>query len=295
MIAVFCHDAGGAEIVSSWLLHSNEKFEAILQGPAVYIFNQKFPKLINNDISRLEPIINKCDYVLCGTSWQSDIELSAIAFGKKINKNTISIIDHWVCYKERFIRNSIETYPDEIWVSDDYAEKIALKTFIGLKIKKVFNYYLDDMVVAMSKIDMAHSENNILYICEPIGEQAMMQYGDERYWGYNEFDALYYFISKKELISKSINKITLRLHPSEKKGKYDEIFQNYKPLIDIGSNIPIIDQISKYDIIVGCESMAMVIGLIANKRVISCIPPGFGKCSLPHETIEHLVNIEHSI
>ena len=84
------------------------------------------------------------------------------------------------------------------------------------------------------------------------------------------------------------------MHPSEKKGKYDEIVHNYKPLIEIGSNIPLIDQISEYDIIVGCESMAMVIGVIANKRVVSCIPPGFGKCILPQETIEHLVNIDQS-
>lgn len=34
--------------------------------------------------------------------------------------------------------------------------------------------------------------------------------------------------------------------------------------------------------------MAMVIGLLAQKRVISCIPPGGRPCSLPQKEIEPL-------
>ncbi|MGB1984427.1 MAG: hypothetical protein ACPHOH_03080, partial [Porticoccaceae bacterium] len=39
---------------------------------------------------------------------------------------------------------------------------------------------------------------------------------------------------------------------------------------------------------VGCESMAMVVGLLAKKRVISAIPPGGRPCQLPQPAIENL-------
>ena len=38
-------------------------------------------------------------------------------------------------------------------------------------------------------------------------------------------------------------------------------------------------------IVVGCESMAMVVALLADKLVISCIPPGGRACQLPHKEI----------
>jgi hypothetical protein len=37
--------------------------------------------------------------------------------------------------------------------------------------------------------------------------------------------------------------------------------------------------------------MAMVIGLIGGKRVISCIPPGGPACALPQAEIESMRNL----
>ena len=45
------------------------------------------------------------------------------------------------------------------------------------------------------------------------------------------------------------------------------------------------------DVVVGCETMAMVVALHVGKRVISCIPPRGGICKLPHSGIEHLQNL----
>ena len=38
-------------------------------------------------------------------------------------------------------------------------------------------------------------------------------------------------------------------------------------------------------IVVGCESMAMVVALMAGKSVYSSIPSGGRNCTLPHEGI----------
>ena len=41
-VAVVCHDAGGAEIVSSWLRQQPQpKVQLVLDGPAVSIFEKK--------------------------------------------------------------------------------------------------------------------------------------------------------------------------------------------------------------------------------------------------------------
>ncbi len=40
MIAVVSHDAGGAEILSSWLLRNQEPYCLVLDGPAVAIFQR---------------------------------------------------------------------------------------------------------------------------------------------------------------------------------------------------------------------------------------------------------------
>ena len=67
-------------------------------------------------------------------------------------------------------------------------------------------------------------------------------------------------------------------------------------VLDLGANIEcneknLMEQILSSNTIIGCESMAMVVGLIADKRVISSIPPGGRGCSLPHKSIQHIKEI----
>ncbi|MBT6671689.1 MAG: hypothetical protein HOB13_03115, partial [Lentimicrobiaceae bacterium] len=46
MIGIISHDAGGAEILSSYVLHQkNLKFSYALEGPAINIFEQKLGSL----------------------------------------------------------------------------------------------------------------------------------------------------------------------------------------------------------------------------------------------------------
>ncbi len=292
MIAVISHDAGGAQVLSSWILNQSEPFCLVVDGPAIEIFKNKLSSFKNID---LNTAINKCDWVLCGTSWQSDLEINAIKLAKKHGKKTVSLLDHWVCYKERFIRNSEQVFPDEIWVSDSYAKKIAINTFPGIKIIENKNYYLEDLKKTLQLKKSSDSKSRpkgktVLYICEPLSEQALKQYGDKKYWGYTEYEALEFFLEHIKIVDKDIIKIILRLHPAETEGKYDDIISRYPILIELGTN-SLSTEITESDIIIGCESMAMVVGLIAGKRVISCIPPGGKPSELPHKEIEKLTTL----
>lgn len=290
-IAIVSHDAGGAEILSSWVSRQNENCCFVLDGPAIEIFRRKLGPQVNLS---LESAIQQCDWVLCGTSWQSDLERRAIRISKSTGKRVIAFLDHWVNYRERFVINGELVVPDEIWVGDDEAARIAQNIFPSTSLVRVSNPYFEDILLEINKVKLPKNsihQMSILYVCEPIREHALLQHGDERYWGYTEEEALDYFLKNSGFLKYSIYKIKIRPHPSEKRDKYDWA-KDYSDLIVVSDGKqPLIEEISEADTIVGCESMALVIGLFAGKRVISSIPPGGRACCLPQKEIENLQNL----
>ena len=114
-ITVVCHDAGGAEILSSWVLKTHHMFNVVTAGPAVEIFDRK---CIGSEKQSLTEVINKSDWVLCSTG-DSGFELQAIKLGRQQGKRTVAFLDHWCNYKERFQNDDGSfSFPDEIWVGD---------------------------------------------------------------------------------------------------------------------------------------------------------------------------------
>ena len=92
-------------------------------------------------------------------------------------------------------------------------------------------------------------------------------------------------------IDKDIGEITLRPHPSEKVNKYNWVKKFDKVKIKFSKNKSLIEDISYSDIVVGCETMAMVIGLLLKKRVVTSIPPNKKSkinISLPYKGIEKI-------
>ncbi len=288
-VAIVCHDAGGAEIVSSWLLRSNDLSLVVLEGPAIDVFAKKN---INVERLSLTEAITKCDWVLCGTGWSSNLERRAINFGRQQGKKTVAFIDHWVNYKERF--QDVDgrlILPDEIWVGDKQGHSLAELTFPDIPIKLKINHYFEDLQIELAKIEVDKSrtrKKSILYVCEPIRDHAFRRYGNERHWGYTEEDALKYFLENIKHLQINIGNITIRPHPSENPNKYKWAEALYPTLISLGGIKSLIYETAEADVVVGCESMAMVVGLLAGKRVISCIPPAGRDCQLPHPEIEHM-------
>lgn len=284
-IAVISHDAGGAEVLSSWIQVQKFKCLTILGGPAIDIFEKKG---IPNTKHNLVDAIKKSDYVITSTSWQSDLEKEAIFLSKKIGKYIISLIDHWVNYKERFNLNGIINLPNEIWVTDDYALKIAKSEFFNIKIKKIENYYLKNIeaIIKEKIIIKKNSKSNLraLFIGENISDHALKQNHDKNSFGYTEQKALKYLIDNFKKLKYDIDVLKIRPHPSDKKDKYNWVLK-YEFVKSICNREELIDDICNFDIIFGCESMALVIALIANKKVISCIPNKTKKSSLPFKNI----------
>lgn len=292
MIAVIAHDAGGAEILSSYIRRQGLDCCFVLEGPARKIFERKLGLI---ETHPLEEAIHRSSSILCGTSWQSDIEFNAIKLARLLGKPSVAYLDHWVNYRNRFVRSGETILPDEIWVGDAMAEVMAKKIFPSVTVKLVDNPYLQDIRQELAAIQSLRSSSpdaiSVLYVCEPISEHALMRHGNARFWGYVEEEALRYFLSNISALGKPIERIRIRPHPSERAGKYSWVQAEFDLPIEIGVARTLLEEIAESDIVVGCESMAMVVALVAGKKVVSCIPPDGRACVLPHTEIVRLQDI----
>lgn len=287
--AVVCHDAGGAEILSSYVRQQGLACSYALAGPALKIFERKLGAL---HLRPLAEAIQSSNWLLCGTSWQSELEWDAIQIAREMGKKTVAFLDHWRNYHERFIRGGEEHLPDEIWVGDGLAESIARQIFPKVKICLVENPYFNDLKRELGQL--SHPRERIacnlkvLYVCEPVREHSLRAYGHERHWGYTEEDALRYFLSNISPAIGPVERIVMRPHPSEPPAKYDWAKREFSLPIESGGGKTLLEDIVECDVVVGCQSVAMVVGLLAGRRVISCVPPGGKPCGLPQSEIESL-------
>ena len=289
LVTIVSHDPGGAEILSDWVACQSSPYLLVLDGPARKIFERKLGKI---DAIPLEQAIAQTDWVLTGTSWQSDIEIQAIKVAKKLNKRSISFLDRWVNYPQRFMLDGKFILPDEIWVGDKDAFSLAKKEFPETDIRLQSNPYFDNLKSQINQLN-AHSspkptEKYILYACSPLSELAKLKFHDDLYWGFSDHDAVRFFLKNIAILKHSTNKVILRPHPSEKKGKYDWAVAEYAPNVSIGGHKSLLEEIISADIVSGCNSMAMVIGLIAEKRVVNALPPGTLTNALPMNNIEQM-------
>lgn len=286
--AVVAHDAGGAEILSSYVRQQGLDCVYVLDGPARAVFARKLGAV---DRRPLDEAIARADRVLCGTSWQSDLELTAIRRARAVNKPSIAFLDHWINYRERFERRGTLLLPDEIWVGDEFAYRLARRVFPAAPVTLVDNPYFSDMRAQIAALPARRERGGaiaVAYLCEPIREHALRQHGDEYYWGYVEEDALRYFLAHTAALGRPVERIVVRPHPSEPPGKYEWVGRECPLSIAVGGARTLLEDIADCDVVVGCESTAMVVALMAGKRVISAVPPAGRPCPLPYDGIESL-------
>lgn len=288
--AVVAHDAGGAEILSSLVrrLAPGERARQVfvLEGPARAVFERKLGPL---PLLSLQAALAQADTLLCGSGWQSELELDAIAGARALRKRSVAFLDHWVNYRARFERPGRTALPDEIWVGDALALERAHQELPEVPARLVPNPYVADLrEMLATRPDAAQAGTGALFLCEPVREHALRQHGDERHWGYTEEDALRYFLDHLQALPEPLPRIVVRLHPAEVPGKYDALLARYALPLEVSTGGELLDDILRSRWVAGCNTMAMVVGLIAGRRVLCCIPPGGRPCLLPQAEIVHL-------
>lgn len=282
-VAVVCHDAGAANVILAEIQACPEiQCLPVMEGPSINLWQAAGKD--TSDLVSLEDALSIAASLLTGTSWASDLEHEARQRARQLGLRSAAVIDHWVNYASRFIRNGDIVQPDEFWVTDSYAFEIASKAFPGTSIRKIPNLYLQNQVDEIAAFGPPRSANRVLYVLEPVRFTwpGCKQPG--------EFEALDYFV---ENLGKLMNPLTaqlkLRPHPSDATGKYDAWLRAHTHLDTAIDNSRSLSQaISEAGWVAGCESMALVVALAAGRKTVATLPPEAPLCRLPQDGLIHL-------
>jgi hypothetical protein len=295
VLVVAC-EAGASQILASMMLRLNvSNVRYILEGPAIGIFEKKLGALILESLT--EDLVETCDLVITGTSLVPDLERRAIKLSQRIGVKVCSVIDHWVNYRQRFTAVGggwgDAMFPDETWVCDEQAIAAAVREGLPEEhLRKIENYYF----TGLQGKTWPTEPGRILYVCEPVFDDVKLLTGNGNAWGYNEFELVSDFLKNLEKMDGVFKKAIVRLHPNESQDKYDALMAEYTGQIPVEISSVEIRSIeedcSRAEVIVGVESMALVIGLHFGKKVFSCLPENIKKkCHLPHQEIQHIRSV----
>jgi CDP-glycerol glycerophosphotransferase (TagB/SpsB family) len=175
--------------------------------------------------------------------------------------------------------------PDELWVVDEDAEILAKSTFLHTPVKRQENMYVAEQ---LQKITPSPSEGGrILYVLEPVRND----------WGRNvggEFQALDYAIEHlPKIVNMNNVMLSLRPHPSESTEKYEAYTHQYS-FIQMDDSVDLAAAISRSNVVIGVESFALTIALLANRPTYSSLPPWAPAIRLPQKgivQIRRMVNV----
>lgn len=280
-VLIASHDAGSANLLSNWAKNYGYTYDYdfLLKGPAIKIFKQNFPKII---IKKSIPKNQNYIFVITGTSLISRLEIDVInSFKKKIK--TIAFIDHWINYKKRFIKNNKYILPDEIWVTDIIAFKLAKKIFKKITIKLKYNYYLINLKKNFKKLDNKNKKYDYIFASNNFKKNTKAN-------PMINISSLEIFIKFLSKLSNKKAKILFKLHPSENIQKYLLIRKKYNNVF-FDKNMSMIKCLSLSTTLVGCETMALVVAKKLGLRTIN-LDIGISSIrSIPDKYIDKTLNI----
>ena len=235
-IVLFFYDSGPSDNVTNIIKKFKNKaswyFFVYKDSPAYKIAKKKSLGHILIDMDKVSDLKKQIqtinpNFIYVGTSWQNKIHLDFIHMARELFIPSVASMDHWVHYRERFDypkKNWEKNRPDFITVNDKYGYSIAKKFGFKNIIKLNFYTLLND-IKKLEKLKIKE-KNEVLFISEPTLKVAKIHFNDENYWGFSEFDLV-------ENIANSIEhfktkNLKIRLHPSDKEGKYDYLIKKYK-------------------------------------------------------------------
>lgn len=277
--ALVCHDAGAANLVIAWVKAWDLSVTPVMQGPAAQLWQAAFPG--TPLCASLEQALDGSVGLISGTGWASRLEHDARVLARSFGLHSVAVLDHWVNYLPRFERDGQVQWPDELWVADEWAQRIAQETLPAIPIRQFENLYLKGQV---ARVRPAPDHGTVLYVLEPVRQT----------WGCDiegEFQALDYALEHLDgLIPRGVTRILLRPHPCELPGKYAGYLKRDQR-IQMDTSPDMAHALSIADVVVGVESFALTIALAAGRPVYSSLPPWGPPSRLPHIGIRQIRNL----
>ncbi len=291
-ILVVCHDAGPGQIISAYVkkhMHVS-RFYCLVSGPAQKIFSRKgLSHFIISKARELALLESEAiDTALCGTSWISNLEREAMRRARAKGIKSVVYLDHWTNYRERFgypRKNWKENMPDELWVGDTHALKLAKRYFKSHISRLVPNAYFQEIKAEYRSIRRRTKArvSDILFMSEPtmLAHKTFYEAG----YMYDEMDILKKvldYLSKKNVR----NAIAICYHPAEKKGKYNALLARYRGTLRFRKQDKnILNDFAQAKLVIGRRSMALALAALCGRNVVSYIPDRKVAFPLPFKKI----------
>jgi len=286
-IGVICKDAGGANQIASYILHNPGSYLYCLEKPAFDIFRNYLGDI---ESVTIEEIIKNCETTICGLGI-NEFEFSGVERLKANSANIICYLDHWVNYRERFLREDRYITPSEIWVSDIYAYDLARIIFPKIPVVLKENYYINDLTtkfrVAKKNKKTSAEVHRLLYLTEPIAREGE---DDDNRFNFDEFDALKNFLKCLREVKEISFELRLRLHPSEDLNKYLDLKNEYQFLDSNSSEL--IEDLVWADKVFGVDTYAMFISDALGVPTYCVSPDPDFRRSIPSNSILMLSTFE---
>ena len=143
-LLVAAHDAGGAEIIAAWLRRGRTA-ELWLDGPARAVFARRLPE------RRRWPRVPspRASISSCAAPAASPTTSGGWCAPRATPRvRSVVWLDHWVNYPARF-----DLLPDELWVCDEHAARIARETVPGPPVHVRGNPYLEDAAAEVRALE----------------------------------------------------------------------------------------------------------------------------------------------
>lgn len=278
-LAIVANDAGAANIILAWMSEEDlADVRAVMTGPAAALWKARF-----GDTPRAasaEEALDGAAGLLSGTGWASDVEHRARKAARTLGLPSVAVIDHWVNYLDRFVREGETVLPDLVWVTDPYALAEARRVLPTTPSEERPNLYLSRQAEAAGPCPRS---GDVLFVAEPARSD----------WGRGlagEFQALDYFMAHRAVVGLDAALVRVRPHPSDRAGKYDAWISSH-PGTALDQSPDMASALRPASTVVGMSSFAMVIALAAGRQTICALPPWAPPWRLPHQGVLHLAGL----
>lgn len=206
--------------------------------------------------------------ILTGTSAGDppyNIDKTLISLGRQFEIPTVSVIETWNLFFERFTTSNGPIFPDFMIVNDARAKRLAISAGIpGSKILELGNPVFENLELSLegnpARREAGKDLTKALFVSEEIRDSWISGIR-----GYDEFDCL-------EAVKSSLPEscvVTIKLHPEEEPSKYSYIEGRG---FEIRKEMSFSEMVTIPDRIVGMESTLLYELSIFRDDVISLVP-----------------------
>ncbi len=263
--AIFlAHDPGGADVI--WPVFDRfpvsleeKQFWAI--GPAGER-HKEYQKEKTHVLDNLTQMLreNKIQLLVTGTSWGDHTECYCIKACHEHGVKTISILDYWSNYANRFKVDSGEyIWPDAYLVMDELAREEAIADGVPERLLHITGHPGLDRYAQQRDL-MRHDKRtrlgNVLFLSQPL----FTLYGMSL--GYNEYTVT---DDLKEMCEKLKLKLSIKFHPKDTQDFCDKYG-------DLKIDGDLDDLMVQFDCVVGMSTMGLLHAVLLGVPVISYQP-----------------------